>query len=528
MNYAHEVLYEDFETMLGVDTVDTQLVRDCLVRLETEGRIAGTPDHYHFPFPYNTESPLCHDLRHVIHAICDQDCSGVSTVSPKDYNASLLPHHYGYIYSIVDSNNPRLEDSPQNLVVHPDLCLVVDEVTQQEGVKKSWNQVVLPIEVKAAETTPVVLQHSVQVLSALQTQECRLYTYSATFQGRNCRLYLWDRSGFMTSETFNFTDNNGLTRLIRIFLRFNQMSLGEHGFDPTAFSVEPQSNQLTPPLKLPIFIRHKATMLTFCLEKRLTSGCDLFGKDTRCWSATFCTSDRIPKTALPASTSVIKESWLPEAANMSTISAACLVLQRQANTQETAQWLHWELTIRHSWSARDDAVEEGDPESLDISDGYEAGLYAYLSAFKIKGLASFRAAEKLESTYVNIRKCHGYGEYLPRIRYRVILDTCGKPLREAKTPHELLSALLDILDGMCDLCLLFESFSFHDWCAAHEDLCRRGILHRDISDNNCLMRCDNGKGFLTDLDLAISLQRKALLEASGRHHRTVRLSLLFS
>jgi len=41
------------------------------------------------------------------------------------------------------------------------------------------------------------------------------------------------------------------------------------------------------------------------------------------------------------------------------------------------------------------------------------------------------------------------------------------------------------------------------------------------------MKCD-GTGFLTDLDLAISLQQKALLEASGRHHRTVRLSLLLS
>ncbi|KAG6238244.1 hypothetical protein E4U24_007203 [Claviceps purpurea] len=92
-----------------------------------------------------------------------------------------------------------------------------------------------------------------------------------------------------------------------------------------------------------------------------------------------------------------------------------------------------------------------------------------------------------------------------RVHRRVIVRDCGKSIYKASSRVALLACLEDCIKG-------------------HQSLYKAGILHRDISINNLLIKEETAtdrteKGFLIDLDLAIQTNRPDT-DATERSQRT--------
>ncbi|EKG09032.1 Aminoglycoside phosphotransferase [Macrophomina phaseolina MS6] len=85
-----------------------------------------------------------------------------------------------------------------------------------------------------------------------------------------------------------------------------------------------------------------------------------------------------------------------------------------------------------------------------------------------------------------------------RVHRRVIMRGVGKDLHQASRLQAMLTGLIGGLKG-------------------HESLFNAGILHRDISIGNVMLKKAEDDGFLIDLDLAIKTDRD---KASGAPNRT--------
>ena len=93
-----------------------------------------------------------------------------------------------------------------------------------------------------------------------------------------------------------------------------------------------------------------------------------------------------------------------------------------------------------------------------------------------------------------------------RVFSRLILEDRGHPLKEVETPLELFRSVLDAFRG-------HKTLYFNG-----------GVLHRDISQSNILLRPrddTSGYGFLIDLDYAVRIDNRTFEPtSSGANHRT--------
>lgn len=78
----------------------------------------------------------------------------------------------------------------------------------------------------------------------------------------------------------------------------------------------------------------------------------------------------------------------------------------------------------------------------------------------------------------------------------------GQPLWKYTDELQLLNAFYAIVEGACSRRMYRPSQSAHD-ASAHQYLCEKGILHRDISAGNMLLWPGGAAaGFLYDFDMA--------------------------
>ncbi|KAG8687590.1 hypothetical protein FRC09_013404 [Ceratobasidium sp. 395] len=100
-----------------------------------------------------------------------------------------------------------------------------------------------------------------------------------------------------------------------------------------------------------------------------------------------------------------------------------------------------------------------------------AGLLICKNLVNIRGAIRVAAAGRKDQKYkaVNTDKLEPTSETRERRIYsRILFSSCGKPLREAASPRELLMGMLDAVVGY--------------W-----HLSNKGILHRDVSDGNVML-----------------------------------------
>ena len=101
-----------------------------------------------------------------------------------------------------------------------------------------------------------------------------------------------------------------------------------------------------------------------------------------------------------------------------------------------------------------------------------------------------------------------------RVHRLIITRDFGKPIYEASSPVALITGLIGAIKGE-DLIMNIENIA--DLILGHESLLNTGILHRDISIGNIMLRENEDDGFLIDADLGI---RTGSDRASGAPGKT--------
>ena len=101
-----------------------------------------------------------------------------------------------------------------------------------------------------------------------------------------------------------------------------------------------------------------------------------------------------------------------------------------------------------------------------------------------------------------------------RIHRRVITPSPGKPLNEASSPLSIVNAFIGAISGKYSY---YHRRGYPINFLGHKSLLGRGILHRNISIGNIMLKEAEDDGFLIDLDLAIKIIDE---QPSGAPNRT--------
>ncbi|KAF9802943.1 hypothetical protein IEO21_09794 [Rhodonia placenta] len=150
------------------------------------------------------------------------------------------------------------------------------------------------------------------------------------------------------------------------------------------------------------------------------------------------------------------------------------------------------------------------PESIILRSikGQHPGLAKFLVGADVEHRAAGQRPERMSVRYLRSGQ-NDMNDGSP-VLHRLVLSTVGRPLWEYESELELLLGVRAALD-------------------AHEFLCEQGIIHRDISPGNILLRDrsynpdsepDGGEGFLTDLEFARIPDAVTVIEGVGESQRT--------
>ncbi|EED80749.1 predicted protein [Postia placenta Mad-698-R] len=140
--------------------------------------------------------------------------------------------------------------------------------------------------------------------------------------------------------------------------------------------------------------------------------------------------------------------------------------------------------------------------------GQHPGLAKFLVGADVEHRAAGQRPERMSVRY--LRSGQNNVNNGSPVLHRLVLSTVGRPLWEYESELELLLGVRAALD-------------------AHEFLCDQGIIHRDISPGNILLRDrsynpdsepDGGEGFLTDLEFARIPDAVTVIEGVGESQRT--------
>ncbi|KAH7012487.1 uncharacterized protein B0I36DRAFT_339394, partial [Microdochium trichocladiopsis] len=371
----------------------------------------------------------------------------------------------------------------------------VDDPNALKDSRLHWSHILVPGELKSnpsADTkSKAWLDLGRYAREVLAAQDTRRFVLGFTLCGSFMRIWEFDRLGGIASDKFDI-NKDGL-RFVFTVLGFLWMDHEALGFDPT---ITAEGNRRF------IAITRNGETERLVLDKRMKRAPCIAGRATTCWSAHH---EDNPQDSL-----VVKDSWQYTEREE---EGELLKMATESGVVNVARYYHHETV--HVGGEVDD-VSSNIRGSLDVREAsnYRADQLvqpASLGALDAprKGRSSIVAGKKRSSSQTdapippNKRSCSASptkvgSPALPnRVHRRVVVRDCGTPIYKAKSPSVLLSVLSDCIEG-------------------HKSLRQKAcLLHRDISVNNLMIRGE--KGFLIDLDLAVTEQRQ---EASGAHGKT--------
>ncbi|KAH0559931.1 hypothetical protein GP486_003546 [Trichoglossum hirsutum] len=288
------------------------------------------------------------------------------------------------------------------------------------------------------------------------------------------QLWFCDRMGCFGSTRFSMsTDKEDSRRkFVEVLISLAVMDYDALGFDPDVYSDVKCTTMWTPTLsttssrEVSAYVRVQGQV--FHLQKVLFIRPGLVCRGTRCFLAT-CSSN-------PWVQYIVKFSWRFEG-----LQPEGALLERVGRNEKVRN-----VVRVHAFDERRDVKN-------DIRKGQDSGRPFVIKQSRIRKVL-LPAPEMLLSAAQN------------RVFTRTVLKDVGQPLIEVSSALELIRGVRDSFIGHGTL--YFDG----------------GILHRDISRSNLLLRPPSsplGAGFLIDLDYAIDINPESLQPASsGAPHRT--------
>ncbi|KAK5998909.1 hypothetical protein PT974_01293 [Cladobotryum mycophilum] len=342
-------------------------------------------------------------------------------------------------------------------------------------------------------------------------QDNRRFVLGFTLCGPLMRVWEFDRLGGIGSSQFDI-NTDGL-RFVKTMLAFFWLNDEQLGFDPTI--------QISSDGQRYIDIRRQGQQETerIILDECFVRTRCIAGRATTCWRA---------HRKGDGQQLVIKDSWQYTEREE---EGELLRLAADAGVVNVARYHYHETVVINGIH---DDVHNGIRNGLDVSKGTKYGIGRPARSNKVglrvkaaqnawsvgkegseprsRSSSRKRSADdnpagetptKPPSKKRSVSSKDSKMDTLSnRIHRRVFVRDYGKPIYKATSIPDLLGALIGCING-------------------HRSLYRAGLLHRDISINNLIIneaeRDPLKRGYLIDLDLAISLQR---LSASGAEGKT--------
>ncbi|KAK3902003.1 hypothetical protein C8A05DRAFT_34323, partial [Staphylotrichum tortipilum] len=346
----------------------------------------------------------------------------------------------------------------------------VDDPRAGKDSRCHWSQILVPGELKSNSSADIpskawldLGRYAREVLAA---QDTRRFVLGFTLCGSFMRIWAFDRLGRIASEQFDI-NKDGL-QFVSTILGFLWMSEEELGFDPTIMTAKGQRF---------IEIERDGTTERLVLDGVMKRARCVAGRATTCWKA--------HREGDPHALFVVKDSWqYPERDD----EGGLLHDDIQSNVRKG-------LDITKATNYQEDRSR---PPSSTSTAGPSHARQSRSTAGTKRSSDNTGAPLPPSKRHCSASPTKPASDVLPnRVHRRVILADYGIPIYKARSRQALLGALADCIEG-------------------HESLRRRaGLLHRDISIGNLMVGNDN-RGFLVDLDLAISEQRVGASGAKGK------------
>ncbi|EQK99098.1 serine/threonine-protein kinase Sgk2 [Ophiocordyceps sinensis CO18] len=329
--------------------------------------------------------------------------------------------------------------------------------------ERHWSHVLVVGEMKSnpdedtlSHTWMQLARYAREVFAA---QDARRFVLGFTLCGSLMRVWEFDRLGGIASDKFDINTKAGGQQFVTAILGFLYMDKDRLGFDPTIKTMSGGERYIE--------INRKGQTELLIIDKVISCAPCIAGRGTTCWKVH---RKEDAKTPL-----VIKDSW-----QFTTRDEEGEMLQEATTKQDVvnvARYYHHEtVRVRN--------LED------DVRDNVRGGLDVTTATTQRPFLTS---AEKARNE----------NEVLPnRVHRRVVLKDYGMRIYMAGSRTALLQALADCIKG-------------------HKSLLEAGFLHRDISMNNLMVKEDGDntsspRGFLIDLDLAVTVRRQTVSGAQGR------------
>ncbi|POW05459.1 hypothetical protein PSTT_09708 [Puccinia striiformis] len=306
------------------------------------------------------------------------------------------------------------------------------------------------IMLRTSEIKDAALCLAKHVYEVFGSQHTRRYVIGFTLCGTSMRLWQFDRSGAIGSESIDIRETKeNLNKFVALILLFLTATNEVLGFDPTFVEIGDQASANTPtPQK--ILINTEPYPQELIIDYNIFRASGICGRGTTCWQA-HLSGDRRQKF-------LVKDSWQPRHHKEEGDMLRDVTVQ---NIPHLARYHHHE-------------------------DVYVANQLVDIEPH-VRGGINYRSGQKFQSSDVSADSQEPT-DFTDRVHRRLILKDVGKPIWTADSPVRLLEAIEGCIKG-------------------HWALLRAGYLHRDISINNLMIdnqtKDPDRKSFLIDLDMAI-------------------------
>ncbi|KAG6269237.1 hypothetical protein E4U48_004343 [Claviceps purpurea] len=366
----------------------------------------------------------------------------------------------------------------------------------QETLTYFWTTILGSAELKQNEAAERAAELSLAQYARilLTTQGTRRYALGFTLCGSSLRVWLFDRVGGMASRRVDV--NKDPLQFIKVMLGFLWMSKEDLGFDPSIRGPDVRSDGAdnSDDLKWCIEItKQDGTKEQIVLDELIFKSSCVVGRATTCWKGHV--------KGHPEEIRIVKDLW----ANPTRPSEGdMLLLAASRGVVNVARHYHHETV---QFDGRDDdiltCVRRGlrkEPvwnTSIRPPSGLRRQETTDTSTKETD--SSLHPRKKLRSS----KSKKTTTEPENRVHRRLIVLDFGEPIYKASSRKMLLACLEKCIEG-------------------HWSLYKAGILHRDISINNLMVREESGmEGFIIDLDLAIEMNRaNTVTDVAERSQRT--------
>ncbi|KAA1107311.1 hypothetical protein PGT21_009769 [Puccinia graminis f. sp. tritici] len=324
-------------------------------------------------------------------------------------------------------------------------------VSQSFWRSNHFEDVLVPVELKknGSDDRDANICLAKYVYEVFIAQPSRSYVIGLTLCGTSMRLWQFDRSGAIGSESFDIKkDEDNFSKFLAIILFLLTSSKQVLGFDSSFIDIAGQASTATRESPI-IQIGTEPNRQELIIDRLIFRAHSICGRGTTCWQAHLSGDERTKF--------VVKDSWQPA---HRTEEGVMLREVTEKNIPHMARYYHHE----------DVQVAN---QIVDIESHVRAGII-------------FRNGQTIETTSESVNSNHS-DEFTNRFHRRLILKDVGEPIWKVDSPVRLLEALEGCIKG-------------------HQALLRAGYLHRDISISNLMINYQNDlnrKSFLIDLDVAI-------------------------